>query len=275
MANKNLFSSIKSWLPRTSAVNEAGGRAYALAPKHALAQLAATGCFNGAYYATRRDSARRAQAADRPGRRQRLPGQAGRLRRERAYMKDMPAALVGCALEARHGALAPRVRPRRRQRPRPAHACSRWFARASSAARACRRRCSGRFQRWLNDASVGKLLSASIGNDPSLRDVLRMARPTPRDNARRALFGWLTDKPVEKWAPATRTTCRRGADARRLPPGGNGRSAGADRWRPVGPLGPVGRRGQGSARLEGDCPPDGSAGVADEPQHAAASRGLR
>ncbi len=50
------------------------------------------------------------------------------------------------------------------------------------------------FQRWLNTASVGKLLSASIGNDPSLRDILSMARPTPKDNARRAMFGWLTDK---------------------------------------------------------------------------------
>ncbi len=49
---------------------------------------------------------------------------------------------------------------------------------------------------------LSELLSASIGNDPSLRDVLRLARPTPPDNARRALFGWLTDKPVEKWAPA-------------------------------------------------------------------------
>jgi 60 kDa SS-A/Ro ribonucleoprotein len=58
------------------------------------------------------------------------------------------------------------------------------------------------FQRWLNQVSVNKLLSASIGNDPSLRDVLRMARPTPKDNARRALFGWLTDKETDKWAPA-------------------------------------------------------------------------
>jgi 60 kDa SS-A/Ro ribonucleoprotein len=58
-------------------------------------------------------------------------------------------------------------------------------------------------QRWLNGASVEKLLSASIGNDPSLRDVLRLARPTPADNTQRALFGWLTDKPAEKWAPAT------------------------------------------------------------------------
>jgi 60 kDa SS-A/Ro ribonucleoprotein len=57
----------------------------------------------------------------------------------------------------------------------------------------------------LNEASVGKLLSASIGGRPSLRDVLRMARPTPKDNARRALFGWLTDKETAKWAPATET----------------------------------------------------------------------
>src|SRR5436305_948975 len=55
----------------------------------------------------------------------------------------------------------------------------------------------------VNAASVGKLLAASIGSDPSLRDVLRLARPTPPTNARRALFGWLTDRPVETWAPAT------------------------------------------------------------------------
>src|SRR5262249_39122410 len=59
------------------------------------------------------------------------------------------------------------------------------------------------FQRWLNEASVGRLLAASVGNDPSLRDVLRMARPTPKDNARRALFGWLTNKEPAKWAPAS------------------------------------------------------------------------
>ncbi|MCA9029062.1 MAG: TROVE domain-containing protein, partial [Planctomycetaceae bacterium] len=35
-----------------------------------------------------------------------------------------------------------------------------------------------------------------------LRDILRMARPTPTDNSRRALFGWLTDKEQPKWAPA-------------------------------------------------------------------------
>jgi 60 kDa SS-A/Ro ribonucleoprotein len=59
------------------------------------------------------------------------------------------------------------------------------------------------FQRWLTEASVNRLLAASIGNDPSLRDILRLARPTPTDNARRALFGQLTGKSIDKWAPAT------------------------------------------------------------------------
>jgi 60 kDa SS-A/Ro ribonucleoprotein len=52
MANKTLFASLKSLLPRADARNEAGGHAYQFAPKHALAQLAATGCFNGTFYAT-------------------------------------------------------------------------------------------------------------------------------------------------------------------------------------------------------------------------------
>ena len=52
MANSTLFSSLKSLLTRTNSVNEAGGRAYELTPKHALAQMAATGCFNSVFYAS-------------------------------------------------------------------------------------------------------------------------------------------------------------------------------------------------------------------------------
>jgi 60 kDa SS-A/Ro ribonucleoprotein len=48
MADKTLFSSIKSRLPRANARNEAGGPAYRLPAKHALAQVAATGCAEGA-----------------------------------------------------------------------------------------------------------------------------------------------------------------------------------------------------------------------------------
>ncbi len=52
MANKNLFQTVKGMLmSKADTVNEAGGRAYKLSPKTALAQYAATGCFSHTFYA--------------------------------------------------------------------------------------------------------------------------------------------------------------------------------------------------------------------------------
>ena len=52
MANVTLFRSlIGALIPRTTARNEAGGPAYLRSPEQALAQLAATGCFNATFYA--------------------------------------------------------------------------------------------------------------------------------------------------------------------------------------------------------------------------------
>ena len=53
MANKALFKSIfGKFIPPADAVNEAGGVAYKLSPKAALAQYAATGCLNATFYAS-------------------------------------------------------------------------------------------------------------------------------------------------------------------------------------------------------------------------------
>ena len=44
MANKTLFQTLRGALiPKTDAINEAGGVAYAMGPEHALAQYATTG----------------------------------------------------------------------------------------------------------------------------------------------------------------------------------------------------------------------------------------
>ena len=202
MANKTLFSSIKSKFARTDTVNEAGGRAYKFAPKHALAQMAATGCFGNVFYANAQDQldAMRKlidQVDDHV-----FLAKLAVYARERAYMKDMPAALL-VVLSKRDTELMHRVFDRVVDNGRVLRTMfqmirSGQFGRTSLSSSLQRA-----FQRWLNEASVSKLLSASIGNDPSLRDVLRMARPTPKDNARRALFGWLTEKETDKWAPAT------------------------------------------------------------------------
>jgi 60 kDa SS-A/Ro ribonucleoprotein len=212
MANKTLFASMKSLLRRADSVNEAGGAAYSLPPKHALAQLAATGCLNGTFYATAdaqlEELHKLIDQVDDNVFLARLAVYA----RKRAYMKDMPAALL-CILSRRDTELLHRVFDRVVDNGRVLRTLflmirSGHFGRAGLSASLQRA-----FQRWLNEASVGTLLSASIGSAPSLRDVLRLARPTPRDNARRALFGWLTDKEPAKWAPATEADLPEAAQA--------------------------------------------------------------
>lgn len=201
MANKSLFSSVKALLPRATAQNQAGGPAYALEPKHALAQFASTGCFNGTFYADAQSQLDTLRS---------LIGQVNDnvflaklaiYSREHAYLKDMPAALTA-TLAARDTVLFHRVFDRVVDNGRVLRTLFQMIRSGQFGKKSLSSSLQRAFQRWLNSASPEKLLSASIGHDPSLRDILRMARPTPSDNNRRALFGWLTDKEVAKWAPA-------------------------------------------------------------------------
>ena len=235
MANKSIFASLTSRLPRANAVNEAGGRAYKLEPKHALAQVAATGTFGNAFYSTAETQLDEVlKLIDEVDDNQYL-AKLALYAREKAFMKDMPAALL-VALSVRDTELMHRVFDRVVDNGRVLRTVFQMIRSGQFKNRAGKGRVGlsssvqRAFQRWLNTASVGKLLSASIGNDPSLRDILRMARPTPKDNARRAMFGWLTDKSIfeggsnggasgseggstmgktpgkgKKWAPATET----------------------------------------------------------------------
>lgn len=208
MANKSLFASHTSRLSRANAVNEAGGRAYKLEPKHALAQVASTGTFGNAFYSTAETQLDEVlKLIDEVDDNQYL-AKLALYAREKAFMKDMPAALL-VALSVRDTELMHRVFDRVVDNGRVLRTVFQMIRSGLFKNKAGKGRVGlsssvqRAFQRWLNTASVGKLLSASIGNDPSLRDILRMARPTPKDNARRAIFGWLTDKSIDKWAPAT------------------------------------------------------------------------
>ncbi|OYW17687.1 MAG: ribonucleoprotein, partial [Planctomycetales bacterium 12-60-4] len=208
MANKSLFASMLGRLPKANAVNEAGGRAYKLEPKHALAQVAATGTFGNAFYSTAETQLEEVlKLIDEVDDNQYL-AKLALYAREKAFMKDMPAALL-VALSVRDTELMHRVFDRVVDNGRVLRTVFQMIRSGQFKSEAGKGRVGlsssvqRAFQRWLNSASIGKLLSASIGNDPSLRDILRMARPTPKDNARRAMFSWLTDKSIDKWAPAT------------------------------------------------------------------------
>ncbi len=108
MANKSLFASLTSRLPRANAVNEAGGRAYKLEPKHALAQVAATGTFGNAFYSTAETQLDEVlKLIDEVDDNEYL-AKLALYAREKAFMKDMPAALL-VALSVRDSELMHRV----------------------------------------------------------------------------------------------------------------------------------------------------------------------
>jgi len=200
MANRNLFNLSPSQ-PQADTRNEAGGLAYQLEPRAALAQLAATGTFHQTFYSEASQQLDELLALAEQVDSEYL-AKLAIYARERAYMKDMPAALL-LVLARRDRERMHRVFGRVVDNGRVLRSLFQMLRSGRFGSRGMSSSLQRAFQRWLNEASVGTLLSASIGNDPSLRDVLRMARPTPCDNERRALFGWLAGRDTPQWAPAT------------------------------------------------------------------------
>ena len=93
MANKTLFKSlIGKLIPATDAINEEHAPAYALSPKHQLAQYAATGCLNRTFYASADEQLAQmvvlCTEVDAE-----FIAKTAVFSRERGYMKDMPALL--------------------------------------------------------------------------------------------------------------------------------------------------------------------------------------
>jgi 60 kDa SS-A/Ro ribonucleoprotein len=108
MANKSLFASLTNRLPRANAVNEAGGLAYKLEPKHALAQVAATGTFGNAFYSTAETQLDEVLKLIDEVDDNTYLAKLALYAREKAFMKDMPAALL-VALSVRDTELMHRV----------------------------------------------------------------------------------------------------------------------------------------------------------------------
>ncbi|MEI2782118.1 MAG: RNA-binding protein [Candidatus Competibacter sp.] len=194
MANKQLFKSRPGRLPpETDTRNEAGGKAYALSPEAALAQYVATGCLNATFYAdaaTQLDTVLDLCAKVEPA----FVAQAAVYARRHGQMKDMPALLT--AWLAQHGP----------DRLEPVFAevidngrMLRNFVQILRSGAVGRKSLGSRpkrlVQNWLNGSTDGQLLSASVGNDPSLADVLKMVHPKPATPERAAFYAWLIGKP--------------------------------------------------------------------------------
>jgi 60 kDa SS-A/Ro ribonucleoprotein len=190
MANKSLFQSIRGMLaPKADAINEAGGRAYRRSDKQALAQYATTGCLGATFYAgaeEQLDAMLKLCEAVEPE----FIARAAIYARERGHIKDMPALLLA-VLSVRSPGLMAEAFDRVIDSPK----MLRNFVQIMRSGVVGRKSLGSLpkriVQQWLEARSDQQLFTGSVGNDPSLADVLRMVHPKPALPARAALYGYL------------------------------------------------------------------------------------
>ena len=190
MANTSLFRSfLGALLPGAHARNEEGAPAYALNAEQSLAQFAATGCLNTTFYAT--DARQLEDVTTWAGRvSPEFVAKTALYCRERGHMKDMPAVLLAL-LSRRDPKLMDRVFDRVIDSPRMLRTFVQ-IVRSGATGRkslgSAPKRC---VRRWLEAQTDVTILSASVGNNPSLADVVRMVHPKPATPGREALYGYL------------------------------------------------------------------------------------
>ncbi|MEJ7805678.1 MAG: RNA-binding protein [Telluria sp.] len=196
MANAQLFQSILGkFVPFADTVNAAQAPAYAMTPRHQLAQYAATGCLNATYYASAEAQlATVLQLCEQVD--PTFIAQAAVYCRERGYMKDMPALLAVVLVGKGAAELAPTFR-----RVINNGKMLRNFVQIIRSGVVGRKSLGTRpkklVQQWLNNATEAQLLSASVGTSPSLADVVKMVHPKPAEAWRAAFFAWLIGKPFD------------------------------------------------------------------------------
>ena len=199
MANQTLFATLRGFLiPPTDALNSESAPAYRLAPKQALAQYAATGCFGRTFYATAGEQLESVlELCDSVD-----PSFVARVAvysRTQSFMKDMPAFLCAwlSAREARlHEAVFARVIDNARMLRTYIQILRSGVVGRKSLGSAPKRL----VREWLASRDEQTLFRSSAGQSPSLSDILKMVHPKPAGPAREAFYGYMLGRPYDAQA---------------------------------------------------------------------------
>ncbi len=196
MANTQIFQSNRgALLPHTDTLNEEYAAAYAFDDRHLLAQYAATGCLNSTFYAdaslqlqTLLDTAKNVEPS--------FIAKTAVYCREKGFMKDTPALLTA-VLTQRGQDYLPAVFPRVIGNGKMLRNVVQILRSGAVGRKSLGTRPKKLVQHWLNSASERELLSAAIGTQPSLADIIKMVHPKPTEGWREAFFAWVIDKPYD------------------------------------------------------------------------------
>lgn len=197
MANKNLFNTMfGSRAKAADTRNEAGGLAYRKSPEQALAQYAVTGCFNGTFYANAAEQLDAVlelceQASPE------FIARTALYSRQHGNMKDMPALL--CAvLSVKGPGLLAEVFDRVINNPKMLRNFVQMMRSGIVGRKSLGTLPKRLILQWLENRTDKQLFIGSIGNDPSLADVIRMVHPKPKTESRSALYSYLIGRDINK-----------------------------------------------------------------------------
>ncbi|GAN88361.1 ribonucleoprotein [Komagataeibacter intermedius TF2] len=192
MANRSVFASLRG--QQTNTRNAAGVPAYDLVPAHRLAQLAMTGTFGGGYYQDAQTQARiLVELANTVS-----PDFLARIAiyaRDKGHMKDTPALLLA-VLSRRDPVLFAHVFSKVVTSGRMLRTFVQVMRSGQTGRKSLGSRPKAMVRNWLDSASDEQLLAASIGNAPSLADIIRMVHPRPGNLRREAFYAWLIGRPA-------------------------------------------------------------------------------
>lgn len=204
MSNKNLFSNKKSVSKSVSAkvtlrpntTNEAGGVAYKLSDKAALAQYAMTGTFNGTYYTSDQEQLKKtlelANKAD-----VKFVTKLAVYAREKGLMKDMPAVLAA-VVASRDSSLLEQIFDRVIDSPKMLRNFVQIIRSGAVGRKSLGTRPKKLIQKYLESLTDDQLFKADVGNDPSLQDIIKLVHPRPTNKKRSAMYGYLLNKEYNK-----------------------------------------------------------------------------
>lgn len=204
MSNKNLFKSNPGNVKNADVVNEAGGAAYALSDKAALAQYALTGTFNGTFYATETDQLKRVlELANKCE--VEFVAKLAVYARQAGLMKDTPAVLAA-VVAGKSPDFLKKIFPLVVNDPK----MLRNFVQIMRSGVAGRKSLGSAPKKLIQNFLAGlndeQLFRADVGNNPSLQDIIKMVHPKAPNAQRNALYGYLLGKDhnVEELLPLAR-----------------------------------------------------------------------
>lgn len=189
--NKNVFKTATP-IQKANTVNKAGGKAYDTGAEHSLAQYACTGTFGGSYYSSAEQELTEVISLAQKVSPEFL-AKCAVYSRKKGYMKDMPVVLLAVlsTIDTKLFKLAfPQVIDNGHM--------VRSFVQVMRSGTVGRRSLGSApkkmIKKWFERSSNDYLFKQSVGNSPSLADVIKMVHPSPADDETSNLYSYLLDK---------------------------------------------------------------------------------